>query len=89
MRKQYFIGINQRRRDVISELLDRGATLMFHYHFVTQGLIERTGFTDGEWMLITCTDDLEINEIRTYLDYICMCISEFKYEIFRYQHLKD
>lgn len=66
--KQYFIGVNQRSKNVIMGLFDLGATLMFYYHPKTIELNNIYGFYDGEWSFYTCFDDSEIEKIRAFLE---------------------
>lgn len=66
--KQYFIGVNQRSKNVITGLFDLGATLMFYYHPKTIELNNNYEFYDGEWMFYTCFDDSEIEKIRSFLE---------------------
>ena len=84
--KQYFIGVNKRSEKIILGLMDRGATLMFYYHFKTRELNRKFGFYDGEWFLITCVDsESEISEIRHFLINEYRRDKDFKFKIIYHQ----
>lgn len=66
--KQYFIGVNVHKKELLLRLLDAGATLMFHHHWATITLNESYGFWDGEWMVYTVVhDESEIQKIELFL----------------------
>lgn len=84
--KQYFIGIDKRSKNVIIELFNYGASLMFNHHPIILELNKKFNFYDGEWMLLTdvSTDDSHINTIRDFLE----SCDDLKYEIIFYKELK-
>lgn len=86
--KQYFIGISKRSKDLILGLMDLGCTLMLYFHPKTMELNSKYEFYDGEWLLVTCTNDSEINEIKLFLEQKTSDENDLKFEIVHYQSLK-
>ena len=87
--KQYFVGVNKRSRDLILGLLNLGCTLMFYYHFKTMELNSKYKFHDGEWLLIRCADDSEINEVKLFLEQKALNDSSLEFKIIYHQQLKE
>lgn len=84
--KQYLIGVNKRSMDIILNLFNIGATLMFYHHPIVRSLNEKYNFYEGEWLLLTdvTNDDSMIDEVRKLLD----TYDDLKYRIIFYQELK-
>lgn len=82
---QYYIGISKRSKDLIFGLMDLGCTLMFYFHPKTLELNLKYRFYEGEWLLVTCSSDSEIDEIKRFLEQKASNDSDLEFEIIPYQ----